>query len=495
MTPSESRRLHPWSWLFVLLHQLRQFILPLIATFFFKGDRNELWPLIGVGVLTLTSALQYLTYRWQVGTDGLTIRSGWLNRQRREIPFARIHNVVVEQSVLHRMFGVAEVRLESAGGDKPEASMRVLRLDDALALERLVRHRGATQSTEATHIEHATPESTTLLEMDLCEVLRYGLISNRGLLLLAGAYAASMQFSPRLFENLFESWVRSLFGFADAHHFGATSYALAAVTVAILLIALLRLVSIGSALLQYYGFRLSEDGPRLTVERGLLARTRSSASRRRLQAWTLQEGVLHRLLHRRTLKVDTAGAGNSEHGQRRQRAFRELAPIATPDQCDALIEHLLPPDSQWDRLDWHGLHPRTWLRLFLPNLLVPIAITTALTWNAGPIGLLVLLWLPWSAFVAHKHASHAGYAINDRIVAVRGGWWSKHWRFAELDKLQALSLSRSPLDRQWGTASVWLDTAGAGASTPLRVACLPEAEARALVDRLAHVLARRKLRW
>jgi putative membrane protein len=392
------------------------------------------------------------------------------------------------------LFGVAEVRLESAGGGKPEALMRVLRLDDALALERLVRHRGATPSVEAGDAA-ATPAPTTLLTMDVREVLRYGLISNRGLLLLAGAYAASTQVSPRLFQDLFESWVRSLFGYADAHQFGASHYALAIVALAMLLIVLLRVLSIASALLQYYGFRLSEDGPRLTVERGLLARTRSSASRRRLQAWTLQEGVLHRLLHRRTLKVDTAGGSTDENGQRRQRAFREIAPIATPAACDALIEHLLPPDAAWARLDWRGLHPRTWIRLFLPSLVVPVAIAAALSWRFGPVGLLVLAWLPWAAFVARRNAQHAGYAINARIVAVRGGWWRKHWRFAELDKLQALALTRSPFDRRWGTASVWMDTAGAGGSTPLRIACLPEAEARALVDRLAHVLARRKLRW
>src|SRR5262245_55234238 len=102
MTPSDERRLHPWSWVFVLLQQLRQFILPIIAALFFGGDRNELWALIGVGVLTLTAVLQYFTYRFSVGPDGLTIRSGLLHRQRREIPYARIHNVSVEQSVLHR---------------------------------------------------------------------------------------------------------------------------------------------------------------------------------------------------------------------------------------------------------------------------------------------------------------------------------------------------------------------------------------------------------
>ena len=48
------RRLHPMSWLFVLLQQLKQFIVPLIALLVFgQGDRNELWPLIGVGVLAV----------------------------------------------------------------------------------------------------------------------------------------------------------------------------------------------------------------------------------------------------------------------------------------------------------------------------------------------------------------------------------------------------------------------------------------------------------
>ena len=61
-----------------------------------------------------------------------------LARNRREIPFARIHNVTVHQNVLHRLFGVAELRLESAGGVRPEAEMRVLKLDQALALQKQV---------------------------------------------------------------------------------------------------------------------------------------------------------------------------------------------------------------------------------------------------------------------------------------------------------------------------------------------------------------------
>ena len=88
------------------------------------------------------------------------------------------------------------------------------------------------------------------------------------------------------------------------------------------------------------------------------------------------------------------------------------------------------------------------------------------------------------------------WAVDDRLVAVRGGWWSRWWRFAEVDKLQALRLQRSPLDRWLGTATLWLDTAGAGAmAPPLRIRFLPEAQARALLADLGATLARRRLRW
>src|SRR3546814_14738070 len=62
--PGAERRLHPLSWLFVLLAQLRQFIVPLLALLLF-GQRDEypLWPLIGVGALALLSGWQHFTSR------------------------------------------------------------------------------------------------------------------------------------------------------------------------------------------------------------------------------------------------------------------------------------------------------------------------------------------------------------------------------------------------------------------------------------------------
>lgn len=496
--PDTDRRLHPMSWLFVLLAQLKQFLVPLVAVVVFgqRGDRNELWTLLPVAALVLVAVWQFLTYRYRIDGDRLVVRSGLLERSLRVIPFARIHNVAVQQSLLHRVFGVAEVRLESAGGTRPEAEMRVLRLDDALALEALVRRRSAavaagTVAGDGTAVE-PDADAHTLLQMPLGEVLRLGLVSNRGMLVVGAAFAAVSQFSPKLLTTLMQGVGKGVFGYAGSHLSGPVDYALGAIVFVAACVVVLRLFSIAIALLQYHGFRLSEHGRRLTVERGLLARWRTSASRRRIQAWTLREGVLHRWLKRRSLEVDIAVAVETQHSQR---ALRELAPIATPEECDALIAHLLPR-ARFDALAWRPLPRRSWLRLFWPGALLTLLVAALATARFDTWGLLVLAWLPWAALAAVGHARRAGYAVDGALVAVREGWWARRWRFAEIDKLQALHLSRSPIDRRCGTATLWLDTAGAGPmSPPLRVRFIPEADARALQESLSATLARRPLHW
>ena len=505
--PASEQRLHPWSWLFVLLQQLRQFIVPLLVLVF-AGRRggSDGWltfgPLLGVGVLVVVSVAQYLTFRYRIGSDGITLRSGLLQRSQREIPFSRIHNVGVHQSLLHRLFGVAEVRLESAGGDRPEAQMRVLGLADALALERLVRHRGATGG-DAIAATGTTGAGTgvgddTLLALSTAEVVRLGLVSNRGMIVIAAAFGLFWQLFPnerlatRMATRMARDSIDQVAGYAGSLQLGWIGLAATALLAVAVFIVLLRLLSVALALAQYHGFRLSQAQDRLTVERGLFARMRSSVARRRIQAWHLQETLLHRWLRRRTLRIDTATGGREDD----PRKLRELAPIATADTCDALAARLLPAGSAWPPAQWQSLPRRAWWRLFAGAVPWILLLAAALAWNFGPPGLLVLLWLPWSAYAAWRQAGYMAWVVDERLVAVRGGWWSRWWRFAEVDKLQALRLQRSPLDRWLGTATLWLDTAGAGAmAPPLRIRFLPVDQARALLAGLGVTLARRRLRW
>lgn len=505
-TSAEERRLHPWSWLFVLLMQLRQYLLPLVALLVFgqRGDRDPLWaqlgPIIVIAALVIASVLQYLSYRYRIGEDGITIRSGVLSRNRREIPFARIHNVVVHQNPLHRLFGVAELRLESAGGNRPEAEMRVLRLDQALALEQRVRSRGPSTQQEATPAAPGTPpalpETDTrhvLLRMTSAEVIKLGLLSNRGWVLVAAALGALVQVVPRgSLDHAIEQGGREAFGYANGLQPGVAGLLLIG---ALLLLAgwlALRALSVVLALLRYHGFELAEQQRRLTVSTGLLSRVRSSVALRRIQAWTLSETTLQRWAGRRQLNIDSAANQGGDENQ--QRGLRELAPLATPATCDALVRHLLP-GVQWPPQSWQRVPLRGSWRLCLTSLWVTPLLAAALTWRWGPLGLLALGWMPVALWTARLQMARIGWYRDGDFIAVRGGWWRRWWRWAELDKLQALRLSRSPLDRLLGTSSVWLDTAGARGDVPLCLRYLPQAQAAEVLEQLGQALARRRLRW
>ncbi|MEA9557107.1 PH domain-containing protein [Xanthomonas nasturtii] len=493
----DEQRLHPLSWVFVLLQQIRQFLIPLVALVVFgsrDGSRDfadHIATAVVIAVLVAISVLRYFTYRYRIGQDSVAIRSGLLERSRRDIPFARIHNVVVHQSLLHRLAGVAEVRLESAGGHKPEAEMRVLRLDQALALEDLIRRRAHHADAAAAAVQ--TDDRTTLLRLPMGEVIRLGLISNRGMVVVAASFGVIYQMIPRRVASSFiETNGEIAYRYVNQIHPGAAVTTIL-VTIAVVAVLLaMRALSVALAVAQYHGFHLSESERRLTVERGLLTRIRSSVALRRIQSWTVYESRLHRLFGRRQLRVDTAVTNT---GDNHDSALKELAPIAEPQRCDALLQRLLPGIA-WPPAQWQAIATHCWWRLSLPTLLMLLPLVIGLAWQFGSQAAWLLLWLPWSAFKAHRQVHRMGYAVDARYVAVRGGWWKRWWRLAELDKLQALQLQRSPLDRLTGTATLWLDTAGASPTGPaLRLRFVPLAQAQALQTQLGAALARRKLRW
>jgi len=474
------RRLHPWSWLFVLIQQLKSFALPLLVLLFTgRGNSWELWGLAGGGVLVLVSLLQYFFYRFRVEADGIVIRSGVFQKSHRHIPYQRVHNVALHQSLLHRVFGVAEVRLESAGGMKPEAEMRVLSLDDAHALEELVRAQGADAPSTGEDGATTAPESRVLLSMSTAEVIKLGLISNRGVIAVAAAFGLLAQ--ADLLDVLVEPWARDAVDWGRNQHLDWIGWLIGAALLLLFFVVAMRLLSVALALLQFHGFTLTEQGRRLSAQRGLLTRLRANMPRSRIQAWSLREGLLYRWFGRQGLRVDSASIDTAND----QRSLRDLAPLAAPAAMEALIQHLLPV-GHWPMRAWRRLHHRAWRRQFTFPALLSLALAAAMTWLNGLVGLAVLVLLPVLLVRAIVWARHAGWSEEEGVIAVREGWLDKRWRFAEVRKIQSLSLVQSPIDRYHGMATLLMDTVGASPfDPPLRIRYLPVEEAMALRDQLA----------
>jgi len=207
--------------------------------------------------------------------------------------------------------------------------------------------------------------------------------------------------------------------------------------------------------------------------------------RHRIQAFSLSEGVLHRWFGRQSLRIDTAVVEVANE----RRSLRDLVPIATPDTVDALIDRLLP-EHAWPVRAWTPLHPLAWRRQFVAPVIAILIATTVLFFFKGAIALALLTAVPLAYWRARLWARHSAYSVSDGLIAFRGGWLSRHWRFAESRKLQALEFQQSPFDRRLGMATLRFDTAGASEmERPLAIPYLPEDEARRLYAQLSQSLA------
>jgi putative membrane protein len=489
----DERRLHPFSWLFVLITQLREVALPLIVLLLFgRGEWWEFVALVGAVLLAAYSLVYSFGFRYRIGDGELTVREGLFDRTERHIPFARIQNIARRSNLLHRLFGVTELRLESGGGLKPEAVMKVLRVAEADALVALLRARQAASSPTADGMTGApSAQGDVLLRLPLAELVRYGLISNRGMVVVAGAFAALWQFDPTQPRSMMRvpmRWIEQLFGEVAAHHYSLLTMLAGGTFALLLLFAALRLLSVLLAVFVHHDFTLERDGDRLGAGGGLLTHAHGSARIDRLQMLQVEQTLLHRLFARMSLKTEVAGgvrAVNDQSGK-----LHWLAPIASPAQVDELLARILDAPAL-AAFPWRPLHARAWRRRARwPSVFWLVAAAVTTFWVGAP-GLLLLLGLPWSVLSARGWVGFTRYAMDARFLAYREGWLSRRHALIELDKLQAVTLKQSPFDRRSGMASIRIDSMaadplGGGIDIPY----LPVAEARALFAVLARRCAR-----
>jgi putative membrane protein len=488
-TPEQ--RLHPLSWLFELLNVLKQFILPILFLLFTgKGSNYELWGLLGIGFMVPLAVARYVSFRYRIGLVRVVIRSGLLHKTVRDIAFTRIQNVTLHQGLLHRLMQVAEVRLETGGGEKEEGRMRVLGLRQAQQLQRIIRsHDKAAPADPQQGSETAPSTETVLLQLPTRELLKLGLISNKGMILVAAAVGGIMQLDwklPRTAVRDAGGWLQDHSG--DLAGNGVVSYAVGGASLLLAAFILLRLISMLQAVLHYHGYVLSGDDHRLSISRGLLNRFNGSLPRTRIQAWTLQQGWLQRRFRRFALRVDAAAGGSvrNEHME----SHWQLAPIADDEGIARIIGAVMPGDA-WPIGHWQPLHPNAWKREFkAPALFLLIPLVGLVFWFHA-WGLLLLLAYPWLWLQSKQWAKHAGYSHANGLIAVREGWIGKTWRFAEVRKVQAVYLRQSPFDRRYGMATVLCDTVNAGSfEPPLAVRYLPFAEAVGLQHDISTAIAR-----
>jgi putative membrane protein len=159
---------------------LRALLVPGVAVVFTAGSSGrdwEVWLTVLVIPYAIAAVVRSLSYRYRFDADELVVRKGWVFRSERHIPYARIQNIDAVQNVFHRALGVADVRVETASGGEPEATMTVLPVAALAEMRDFVfRGRQGTVTAMAGDIVPPQPPSDVVLQLPTREILLYGFV-------------------------------------------------------------------------------------------------------------------------------------------------------------------------------------------------------------------------------------------------------------------------------------------------------------------------------
>ncbi len=500
-------RQHPLAWIFESGRVLRSVVIPAVAFLVFSQGLTWGWlslllvlPAIAVGLM------RHLTKGYALANGELIVREGVLDRKERRVRVSRIQNLDEVQGLLHRLIGAVEVKVETASGSEPEAVLH-------LSPDAAVRLREGVMARPGTGIDSAAARpGAPILTVPVSDLVRLGLIQNRGFIVVGAALGAIWQFADDFapWDRLEEMTPMVLD--LDWSQVESGVLRLVALGVAALLFAYLALsaLSIGLAVVRFYGFTLSRRGEDLASRFGLLTRVQMTVPRRRVQRLRVDETLLHRLFRRLTVRLDTAGGGGDWEKTEASGSGRVfLAPVAPPDRLERLVAETLPDSdrSPLDRLPrrgedtpddvtaaWRAIDQRAVHRIFRRNsLLLLIAAFIGVWWT--PWALLVLAALPLAWWSSLRYVQHRHYWATGDALWWRAGWPGRQLVVVPYEKIQAVSLRQSPFDRHRRMAQVVLDTAGSGMSHAVHIHYLSSEDARHLAEHLAREAGRREFAW
>ncbi len=243
---------------------------------------------IGIALATVVvvgGAYGFATWfftRYRLTDDSLRINTGPIVRRHRVLRYDRLQAVDVNQPFLARLFGLAELRMDVAGGSKAEGKLGYFRLGEAQALRARLLARAA-----GLHADTPTAPEHVVLTVPTGRVVGATLISTPVVGAFLGALvvvALTMAFDQPIGLLVLIPWVVGV------------------------------LTPIYRNITRLGGFTLSSSPDGLRVRHGLTGVEHQTLPPGRIQGLAITQSLLWRLLGWYRVEVDVAGMGGQDRG-------------------------------------------------------------------------------------------------------------------------------------------------------------------------------------
>lgn len=436
--------------------------------------------------LLIRSYLLFRNFQFKIEGTYFILKRGIFSKKDTAIAFDRIQNINFSQNLLQQLINVYEVRIETAGSDKTEISIKALSLEAAKALREIisVKKQPITEETSEV-VEEKTPP---LLKIDLKSLFKVSLSENHiqslgiFLALLIGFY----QQIKDIFKNFIgEDILKGYMSKGKDLIFGSLML-MVGLFIILLIIAIIS--SFIRVFLRHYDLVFTIKNNAFEIKQGLTNKKLIVLKREKIQSITITTNPIKKKLGISyvVFKQAISGAINKKKDK--------LIKIVG---CNAYqlgqIKNILFKTKELETAEEERPHVYYKQRIIIKNILWILLLNSVVYFFSEKIHLIYvnLFFIPLLTIVSYQKIKKKYFKLSENLLMVGGGIIETKATYIALFKIQNIETVQTIFQRKRNIVNIVLQTA----SGKIKIPSVPVNRAMEIYNHILYKVETSNEKW
>ncbi len=446
--------------IFKIIRSLIRTWWPFLLIFFFQSDllsRSngvKLATVVTISVI-IFSIVRYFKFYFHLSDEKLHVQKGVFRRTRLDIPFDRIQTISFEQNIIHQLFNVVRLKIDTAGSSKEEFDFAALERSKAEEIRTFILKRKRLESPDSGD-EVIADSSQLLITHSISDLIKIGVSQNH--LRTAGIILAFfLGLRDRISDALGDKYVDQFDLITDRIINNILIYGLG------LFVALIIFSFFGTliyTILRYYNLHLWKTSDGYKVESGLFNKRQSAIRDQKIQMFRWVSNPVRRLFKIVQLRFYQA---SSAAGSRKTSI---TIPGVPQYRLDEFLTLYFGPLNR-KTLKSYSIHRSFFFRRFLfIGVLPALLIIASGIYSKSHTWLLGILWVLLVGVYQHFLQRKWFYQVCNQTLLMSYGVIEQKNKALQIYKVQALNIRQTPYQRRKNLASITIHTASGDVKIP-----------------------------
>lgn len=404
--------------------------------------------IVYVFVRLLWILLDWFTSKYEIKENTIHIQSGVFSKSYRTVPFSKVQNIQRRTTIIHKLFRVTSMTLETAtAGDESSVTIDILLRKEADQLEQQINRVRAgellvneeleenrlDQQEEPKFVAPVAEEKTVHFTPTTKDLMKASFISLSFFILIPIFFKLDEifqieTFAKDFFEVISKSW-----------------WIISFVSVVLILLS----IGIGMVrtFMKYGKYEISSDSQSIYIKKGVLDESAFSIQKEKVQAVVITQSLMKRLLGLAEVQLISAGRTDFEEME-----TNSLYPFLPVQRAYDMIEEILPAyhvEVNMERLTKKAL----WVRMIRHSLFWLIVTVAVLYFKPSfwyiPVELTAFAYL-----VKILNYINSRYRITEEFIQMKTGAFNTNLFITKRSKVIEIEVTQTKLQRMFELATI-----------------------------------------